>query len=200
MLNAMYTDSALLDTHATDVERLWQYKRFAVALTYPDEQVGTCFPQVAANILELACEYDRLFRAQEIWLYGAEYLAENEFHRAQLLADIAGFYRAFGVAPVAERPDALACELEFMHYLIYKQLYALTSNTLTDVTDKAAICFDAQQKFFAEHLYPAAQRVARAIWAQSAHPFYRQMAAELLEFLETEATRLMTPREERINA
>lgn len=175
-----------------DFERMLQYKRFAVALTYPDAAFAAFFSDVAASAEQLALEHDRLFRAKEIWLYSAEHVAENEFQRAQLLADVMGFYRAFGVEPSSDRPDALACEFEFMHYLVYKRVYALESATLADAAAKAALCFDAQQKFFAEHLYPAAKKVASAISAQSENAFYRQIAAELLEFLEAEARLLVS--------
>ncbi len=180
-----------------DFERMLQYKRFAVALTYPDAGFAAFFSDVAADADQLALEHDRLFRAKEIWLYGAEHVAQNEFQRAQILADVMGFYRAFGVAPGSDRPDALACEFEFMHYLVYKRLYALESSTLADSEDKAAVCFDAQQKFFAEHLYPAAKKVASAIAAHSENEFYRQIALEMLAFLEAEAARLVSTNEER---
>ncbi|MBM3130253.1 MAG: hypothetical protein FJ009_16710 [Chloroflexi bacterium] len=199
MPSAMFTDTVLRDATKTfqvsenleglhaDFERMLQYKRFAVALTYPDAGFAAFFSDVAVDANQLALEHDRLFRAKEIWLYSAEHLAENEFQRAQLLADVMGFYRAFGVEPDSDRPDALACEFEFMHYLVYKNLYALESRALADAADKAAICLDAQQKFFVEHLYPAAKKVASAIAAQSENAFYRQIAIEMLAFLEAEA-------------
>lgn len=190
MSSEMSIGTALPDDVLAGVERMWQYKRFAVALTYPDASFAMFFPELAPNPAQLVLDHDRLFRAREIWLYGTEHIAENEFQRVQLLADIMGFYHAFGVTPGHDRPDALACEFEFMHYLVYKQLYALQSNTLLDAADKAAICFDAQQKFFAEHLYPAAKKVANALAAQSESAFYQHIARELLAFLEAESSRL----------
>lgn len=209
MSNAMYSDKALRDAKTcevsenltglhTDFERMLQYKRFAVALTYPDARFAAFFSDVAVSAEQLALEHDRLFRAKEIWLYGAEHVAANEFQRAQLLADVMGFYRAFGVEPSSDRPDALACEFEFMHYLVYKRLYALESDTLADAETKAAICSDAQQKFFAEHLYPAAKKVASAVVAQSENEFYRQIAMEMLAFLEAEAGVLVSTNEVRV--
>jgi len=183
----MSSASALREDWHADFERMWQYKRLAVALTYPDASLAVFFPDLAYAADQFAREYDRLFRAKEIWLYSAEYLARNEFERVQLLADVAGFYRAFGVAAHHDRPDALACEFEFMHYLIYKQRYAQENHALAD---KAALCFDAQRKFFTEHLYPAASQAARAIAAHSDNAFYQHVAAEMLAFLEAEATRL----------
>ena len=77
-----------------------KYKMLAEAFSYPKEE-------------GLQLEYDRLFRQGEVWLYGLEYAIENEFQRAQGLADINGFYRAFGLETDKERPDSLVCELEF---------------------------------------------------------------------------------------
>jgi len=187
MSNTTSSASVLRDNVLTDLERMWQYKRLAVALTYPDARLAVFFPDLTYDADQLALEYDRLFRARDIWLYSAEYLARNEFERVQLLADVAGFYRAFGVASSHDRPDALACEFEFMHYLIYKQLYAQEHHALAD---KVELCFDAQRKFFTEHLYPAASQAARAIAAHSDNAFYQHVAAEMLAFLEAEATRL----------
>src|SRR3989338_1183347 len=123
-------------------ERLLKYRELAAAFSYPKKE-------------ELRLEYDRHFRFSEIWLYGAEYTAENEFQRVKQLSDISGFYRAFGLQVDKERPDALSCELEFMHYLIYKELYCLKRN-LNQAEEKAGVCHDAQKKFFQAHLYPAA--------------------------------------------
>lgn len=168
-------------------DRIFQYKRFSVALSYPDAEMVAFFPEQAPYQQHLALEYDRLFRSAGIWLYGAEHMAQNEYQRVALLADIMGFYRAFGVEPRHERPDALRCELEFMHYLIFKEQRALIDGSLPEAEEKAAICLEAQKKFFAGHLYPAATKVAKAIVAQSREPFYCQIATELLAFLEEEA-------------
>lgn len=67
------------------------------------------------------------------------------------MADVAGFYRAFGFAlgqVVRERPDHVAVELEFMHVLALKEAYAWHVGE----PEHAAICVDAQQKFLQDHL------------------------------------------------
>ncbi len=82
------------------------------------------------------------------------------------LADLAAFYRAFGLevaAAAAERPDHIGMELEFMAVLAAKEAYAHVHEA---DADRCALCRDAQKKFLREHLgrwAPAfARRLARA--------------------------------------
>lgn len=59
-------------------------------------------------------------------LYG---VTQVDFQQPQILADIAGFYRAFGfrLSPkAAERVDHVAVELEFLHLMAAKEAYALS--------------------------------------------------------------------------
>lgn len=164
-------------------ERLLAYKMFSAAFNYPEDTLLGFFPK--ENKEKLLPEYDLLFRANEIWLYSTEYLAENEFQRVSYLADISGFYRAFGLEIDKERPDFLATELEFMHFLIFKQMYALCRN-INDSKEKSAICLDAQKKFFNTYIYPSAKRIAQKVIGQSKAGFYRRKAIEMLAFLELE--------------
>jgi len=71
-------------------------------------------------------------------------------YRSQHLADIAGFYRAFGVEPSTERPDFIGMELEFMAWLIQKELHA--RSTRGPESDEVATCRDAQRTFLKDHL------------------------------------------------
>jgi nitrate reductase assembly molybdenum cofactor insertion protein NarJ len=83
--------------------------------------------------------------------YETEYGLPHEFRQSQELADIAGFYMAFGFktgGPKRERPDHLAVELEFMHLLCLKEAYALSSS----LPEQAQLCRDAQRSFLNDHL------------------------------------------------
>jgi putative dimethyl sulfoxide reductase chaperone len=83
------------------------------------------------------------------------------------LADLAAFYRAFGMEPGAEsgeRQDHLSVELEFMSVLTAQEAGLLGA---TAGHEAIAVCRDAQRKFLREHLgrwTPAfARRLRRAV-------------------------------------
>jgi len=73
------------------------------------------------------------------------------FQQTQCLADIAGFYRAFGLEialDANERPDHIGIELEFMHFLACQEAHALKEDGLEEVT----LVRQAQRDFLTEHL------------------------------------------------
>ena len=105
---------------------------------------------------ELVEQHQRLFGlliAKTAPPYETEYCHSTlTFYRSQQLADIAGFYRAFGLEQSRgepERQDHIAVELEFMAHLIERERFA-TSNP--ELQEKAALCREAQRKFFEAHL------------------------------------------------
>ncbi len=66
------------------------------------------------------------------------------------IADIAGFYKAFGleVIPGTDRPDHLGAELEFLEVLALKEAVALDQGDATG----AGVCAEATRWFLEEHL------------------------------------------------
>jgi TorA maturation chaperone TorD len=73
------------------------------------------------------------------------------FYRTQQLADIAGFYRAFGLdlsSECGERLDHITVEAEFFYVLLAKEAAALSDGDREGVE----ICRDARRKFFQEHV------------------------------------------------
>ncbi len=79
-------------------------------------------------------------------------LYEGNYHHAfnvfEEMADIAGFYRAFGLDFRGERPDHLSLELEFMRILCLKESKAL----LDRQNENREICLNAQREFISCHL------------------------------------------------
>lgn len=66
------------------------------------------------------------------------------------LADVAGFYRAFGFEVQGERPDHLVAELEFVALLCVKEAFARLSRD----PEGAEVCAEARAKFLDQHLRP----------------------------------------------
>jgi DMSO reductase family type II enzyme chaperone len=99
-------------------------------------------------------------------LYETACGAGDPFLQPQTLADLAGFYRAFGLEMAGEaheRADHLSVELEFMHYLAYREAYALERHG----PERTATVRDAQGRFLEAHLGRWAPIVARAVSARS---------------------------------
>ena len=191
----MSTESALPDNSEfsnlsintkNDDQRMRQYKTLAAAFSYPDDSFFAHFPDLLDDKQSLMAEYDRLFRAGIVWLYGAEHLVKNEFQRANILSDIMGFYTAFGLEPDKERPDSITCEMEFMYALILKRDRANQLSADDQTKEKMDVCLDAEKKFFIQHLEPAAVLIAEKIISQSENCFYVNIAKDMLEFLVSE--------------
>jgi TorA maturation chaperone TorD len=105
------------------------------------------------------------------------------FQRAQQLADIAGYYRAFGVEPGAERPDHIALELEFMALLIDLESRAGTK-------DQLDVSRDAQVRFVQDHLAWWLPVFARLLHKEAPGSFFAAVGDLLCAFLPTERARL----------
>jgi DMSO reductase family type II enzyme chaperone len=122
--------------------------------------------------------------------YETEYGQAHIFEKSQSLADIAGFYRAFGVdlAPdLNDRLDHISVELEFMQLLCAKEAYALAHG---HSTEKLALCRDAQSAFLGQHLGCWALGFAGRL-RHKAGPSLHGLAAELLQaFLRGEGQRM----------
>ena len=83
--------------------------------------------------------------------YELEYGEEHTHREPQQLSDISSFYNAFGLKIKEdnfERVDHIAVECEFMHYLLFKEVYALSNADM----ENAAICHEASTRFLREHL------------------------------------------------
>jgi TorA maturation chaperone TorD len=118
------------------------------------ENLGLPVPennQLDWDVAVLQSQHRQVFGLTGSMCYESEYGLPHEFRQSQELADISGFYRAFGFnsgGRSRERPDHLAVELEFMYVLCLKEAYALSMSLSTD----AQICRDAQRSFLNDHL------------------------------------------------
>lgn len=127
--------------------------------------------------------------------YETEYQPSSEsFFRAQELADIAGFYRAFGIEPAAakpERPDYLPLELEFMAFLLTKKRLADAATDNEELAaEHVAVCAKAERAFFQEHIVWWAASFAQGLRRKTERGWYAKCADLLAAFLPIERSHL----------
>lgn len=107
---------------------------------------------------DLVGEYERVFglvSSKECPAYETDYCPQTfSVYRSQQLADVAGYYSAFGLQPsrdMPERADHVALEIEFLVWLLAKERSALRPDN-QDAAEQAEICRDAQKSFVEAHL------------------------------------------------
>jgi DMSO reductase family type II enzyme chaperone len=203
---------------ASDLLRAGLYKLFSVAFLFPTREVVEYLSDLAERIEALCPQRDGLWAALANYLRSAEFLSEKGrlssaydglfhhecglslyeseyrhggFRRVECLADVSGFYRAFGLEPERERHDHISVELEFMHALVCKEIAA-------EQEEQRKVVLDVEGKFLAEHLAPWVPVLAAAISERARSGFYAKMAAFLSEFLEDELRRLGVKSERRV--
>jgi TorA maturation chaperone TorD len=139
--------------------------------TDPDLVALVCL--LAAGLAaDLAGEHSALFDAEAPCPpYEGSYEADPFRHTRQM-ADVAGFYRAFGARAGADRPDHVACELEFLAFLAARRLAAEEGGA----ADEAAICLEAENAFLRGHLGRWFPAFCRRVAASTASPFYACVA------------------------
>lgn len=145
-------------------------------------------------------EYVRVFglvSCRECPPYETEYdPLEDTFFRSQQMADIAGFYRAFGLVPageLSERPDHLALELEFSALLLAKKRLAARSAADGLPDDNVSICQDAREKFFREHFGWWTPSFSVALRKKAGSGIYDDLGRALGAFVAIERRRLGIP-------
>jgi putative dimethyl sulfoxide reductase chaperone len=123
-----------------------------------------------------------------------EYGPDNAFNQPQQLANIAGYYQAFGLRPVIAseaRVDHIACELEFMDFLNRKQARfladgpgAVGDDETLDMTERA------ERAFLRDHLARFGRAFATRVAAEEGSGYFGALAVVLLEVLSAECARL----------
>lgn len=110
---------------------------------------------------EAAAEEFRTFGpAGPVSRFASDFIEGGFSDKGPILADIAGFYRAFGFTPLAEEPpDHFSSMLSFVSFLALKQAYALHSG----LDEEAAIARDAEKKFLTTHLTGPLARFAERL-------------------------------------
>lgn len=145
---------------------------------------------------ELEAEYNRLFAhagSSPCPPYETEFGYSNIFQKTDAMADIAGFYRAYGLEPAAtgtERVDFISTELEFMSYLTHHEAYAREHNE----AEHLEVCLDTQRKFLRDHLGRWTAAFADILSHSTANSYYTSVARFLASFIASELESLgVTP-------
>ncbi len=97
------------------------------------------------------------------------------------LADIAGFYRAFGVEvePGTERADHIAAELEFMHLLAVKEALAGERAEAENIQ----ICREGAASFLHDHLGRWCEKLRAGLEDRDCGELYLVAADVLVQFV-----------------
>lgn len=191
------------DTIESALKRAMGYALLARALAYPDEHAFTALQDTARfaedvlegtplehlNTLALAAKRKKLAAAHaalftlstspDCPMFETAFLSTEAAQQTERMADIAGFYRAFGVDPASPgfRPDDLSVELEFMGYMCRKQAHAAEHMGAPRVKQ----VMRAQRLFLKDHLGRWGIGLGRRIALRSFNqPFYL-VAGEALE-------------------
>lgn len=105
--------------------------------------------------------------------------------KAGTLADISGFYKAFGFS-ISERdsdmPDHIAIELEFLSLIALKEAYGIEHGQ----EDMIEVCASAKKKFLGDHLGRWVGAFCKNLRERTTMDFYRNLALLTLRFIEEE--------------
>ena len=154
------------------------------------QQLIRSLPTREVEVLSLQRQYNLLFGPGEANVcapYEPEYYTSNIFARAHQLADIAGFYKAFGLrASSLERPDFIGSELEFMYVVTLSEQLAFHQAH----TEHREICRDAATKFLRDHLGRWTSTFSAALARAGGSGYYGTLAAFTSRFVEDECVYL----------
>jgi TorA maturation chaperone TorD len=155
--------------------------------------------ELSRSVDERRKQYDRTFGLlvpRECPPYETEYHPSGDASfRSQQLADVAGFYRAFGLQSSSrrpERPDHIGLELEFMALVLMKKRMAQQQSGHS-AAERARLCEDAERKFFAEHLAWWAPAFAAGLRRKAGAGLYAGVADVLAAFIAAERQYLEVP-------
>ncbi len=95
------------------------------------------------------------------------------------VADVAGFYRAFGVAIQGDKPDHAAAELEYLSFMLVKEAHAAAKGD----NERAGLCASARAQFVRHHaggwLSMFAERICEASGESACYHLVRAAAASV---------------------
>ncbi len=124
--------------------------------------------------------------------YETEYIGgKYTFQRSNTLADISGYYRAFGLTTSrfnSERADHIVLELEFMAYLLGKERAAHEAPSSDQRESRLDVCRSAQGRFLEDHLSTWAALFAKLLQRENSGGFYDGVGQFLAALIPIERT------------
>jgi len=106
-------------------------------------------------------------------------------NKAGTLADINGFYKAFGLS-ISEKdsdmPDHIAIEMEFLSLLALKEAYGIEHGQ----ADMVEVCVSAKKNFLTDHIGGWAGIFCKNLAERTTKDFYRNLALLTSGFIEGE--------------
>jgi TorA maturation chaperone TorD len=143
-----------------------------------------------ADAATLAGDHIALFQRQvQCPPYEGAYGPPRMAGKSTLLADVAGFYQAFGLAPAEFQPeveDHVCAETEFMSALALKEAWAISEGH----AEGLAVTRDAARAFLCDHLGRWGGAFIRRLGELNPPAFYSAAAALLEEWLKADCVRL----------
>jgi putative dimethyl sulfoxide reductase chaperone len=123
-----------------------------------------------------------------------EYGAGNAFQQPQQLADISGYYLAFGLRPGTPsevRVDHIACECEFADFLGRKEAVLASSGAPDPGAEEALdVTREAYRTFLRDHLGRFGCAFGARLAAEDEGGYYGALGNLLLAFLRAECARV----------
>ena len=138
------------------------------------------------EIEQLKIDYARLFVGPFKLLappYGSVYLDGGRRVMGDSTLDAQKRYREVGLdisGEIERVPDHIAIELEFMYYLVFKEIEALGNSDVENAVD----CLEKQQGFLEDHLGVWAPKLADAMEENAETEFYRDLGRATRVFVE----------------
>jgi len=137
-----------------------------------------------------------------VCVYETEYGSETLYGQPQTVADIAGYYLAFGLQPAGfarERADHVGCECAFMGFLSLKEARSIEAINSPEESAAAHMRETLEETrrvsrlFLRDHLARFGAAFARYTIDADSDGFHGSAAAVLLGLLEIECARLGMP-------
>lgn len=125
--------------------------------------------------------------------YETEYGGGAPFRQSQDLADISGYYLAFGLTPAragdVERVDHAACELEYFEFLRTKEAWAIQEGD----TEMLEVTRDAAAGFLKDHLGRFGVAFGATLSREDPHGYYGRLGELCVALLKAECQHLGLP-------